>query len=76
MNFLLLAAINGTDAIHQLLVLLIIGIVLGIILWLVNIAPFIPAPFKQVLQWLIYGIGALIVINFLLGLVGHPMVTI
>ena len=77
MNFLstiVVAGGNGGDILRSLFFLLIIGIVLGILYWLVNAAPFINAMFKQVLGWLIIGFGALILINALLGLVGHPLV--
>jgi hypothetical protein len=65
---------NGVDFIHSLLVLVIIGIVLGIIYYLVNAAPFIPALFKQVLGWLIILVGALVLINVLLSIIGYPLV--
>lgn len=63
----------GGDLIHGLLYLIIIGVVLGIIYWLVNAAPFIPELFKKVIGYVVIVIGALILINFLLGLVGHPL---
>lgn len=64
---------GGGDLIHGLLYLVIIGVVLGIIYWLINAAPFLPEIFKKVLGWLIIVIGALIIINFLLSIVGHPL---
>jgi len=64
---------GGGGLIQGLFFLVIIGIVLGIILWLVNAAPFIPALFKEVMKWLIYLVAALILINFLLSLAGHPI---
>jgi hypothetical protein len=64
---------GGGDAVHQLLYLVVIGIVLGIIYYLVQIAPFLPALFKTILGWLIILFGAIILINVLLGLVGHPL---
>jgi len=65
---------GGGDIIHSLLYLVIIGIVLGIIYYLVTVAPFLPDIFKKILGWLIIACGALILINFLLGLVGHPII--
>jgi hypothetical protein len=67
---------NGNGAIHALIYLVIFGVCLGLVYYLVSIAPFIPAVFKQVLLWLIIGFGVLVLINFLLGLVGHPIVVI
>ena len=65
---------GGNGLIHMLLFLIVVGIVLGIIYYLVNAAPFLPVLFKQVLGWLIIAVGALILINCLLGMVGHPIV--
>jgi hypothetical protein len=80
MNHLLSAAVfvsGGSDGlIHSLLVLIIVGVVLGLLYYLVQIAPFIPAIFKQILGWLIILFGVLILINVLLGLIGHPLVSI
>lgn len=64
---------GGGDFIHALLVLIIVELVLGIFLWLVSIVPLIPAFIKQVITWLIYGLMALVLINFLLALIGHPL---
>lgn len=75
MNFLMLAAVSGGDAIKQLLYVLVVGIVLGILWYLVGIAPFVPDLFKKVLQWLIILVGALFLINVLLSLIGHPLIT-
>lgn len=72
---LTLAQISGQSLIRDLLVLLIIGIVLGIFAYIVNVAPFVNAMWKTVLQWIILIVGALILINFLLGLIGKPIVT-
>ncbi len=73
MNIFADAVLGGGDFIHALLFLVIVGIVLGIIYWLIQNAPFINAMFKQVLGWLVILFGALILINVLLSLVGHPL---
>jgi hypothetical protein len=70
----LFASINGTTLIHELLFLLFAGIVLGIIWVLIQKAPFLNDLFKQILGYVVYLIGALILINFLLGLAGHPII--
>lgn len=70
----LLAAIDGNSLIHGLIFLLIAGVVLGILYWIIQSAPFLPPLFKQVLGWLVILFGALILINVLLGLVGHPLI--
>lgn len=76
MNSIILAAIDGTFAIKQLLVLIVVGIILGLLHYLVGLAPFIPAIFKTILQWLIILVGVLVLINFLLALIGHPLINI
>lgn len=64
---------DGGGFIHAILFLIVAGIILGILLWIVSIIPLIPAIFKQVITWVIYLVAALILINFLLSLVGHPL---
>jgi hypothetical protein len=49
--------------ITSLLGLIIVGVVLGIIYWLVGAIPFIPPMFKQVLQWIVILFAALILIG-------------
>jgi hypothetical protein len=64
---------NSGDIVHELLYLVVIGIVLGIIYYLVTVAPFLPDLFKKVLGWVIIVVGAIVLINFLLGITGHPL---
>ena len=64
---------NSGDLIHQLLFLIVIGIVLGIIYWCVQQAPFMNDLFKKVLGYVIIVVGVIVLINFLLGIVGHPI---
>jgi len=67
---------NGSGAIRALIYLVVVGVIFGLVYYLVQIAPFIPAVFKRVLLWLIVGVGILFLINFLLGLFGHPQIVI
>lgn len=73
-----LAAINISmpGLVDFVIYLLVVAIVFGILLFIVGKAPFIPEPWKQVITWIIYLVGALMVINLLLGLAGSPMFTI
>lgn len=48
--------------IHLVIVLLVIGIIIGLLYYIVKSAPFIPEPIKSVLAWVIIVIGILIVI--------------
>ncbi len=74
---LALASINMSveGLVEFVIYLLVIGIIFGILLFIVGRAPFIPEPWKQVIVWIIYLVGALLVINVLLGFAGHPLIT-
>jgi hypothetical protein len=74
MQPLLAAAIAGNDFVHGLIYMIVIGIILGLLLWLVSVIPLIPPIVKQVLTWLIYLVAVLVLVNFLLGLTGHPLI--
>jgi len=65
---------GGGDFIHAILVLIVVGVILGALLWLVSIAPFIPDLFKKVITWVIYFCAFIIAVNFLLGLVGKNFI--
>lgn len=74
MNFMLsVAVISGNSFVHAIIYLLIMGIVFGILLWIVRSAP-IPDPFKKVVVWVVYLVGALFLINWLLGLTGNAFI--
>jgi hypothetical protein len=66
--------ISMSSLVDTVIYLLIIGIVVGILIFLVNRAPFIPAEWKQIIVYIIYFICAIAVINLLLGMTGHPLV--
>ncbi len=70
-----LAVVNiGMEGlISTVIYLIVIGAVFGILIFLVNKAPFIPAEWKQFIIYFIYFVGALFLINLLLGLAGHPL---
>lgn len=61
--------------VQGIIFLFVVVIILGLLLWLVSIAPFIPALFKQVLSFIIYFVAVLVLINFLLGLCNHAFIT-
>lgn len=66
---------SGRGLLHGVFVLIIVGAVLGLILYFLSISP-MPEPFKKVITWIIYGIGVLVLINFLLSLIGYPIIAI
>jgi hypothetical protein len=53
--------------------LIIIGVVFGLLWFLVDKAPFIPEPFKTWIKYVILFVGVLFLINWLLGIAGHPI---
>ena len=77
MNTIISTAIlvGGGDLIHDLIFLLVVGICLGLLYYLVTVAPFINDMFKKILCFIVILVGVLILINVLLGMVGHPLVT-
>jgi len=72
------AAINiSLGGLVELVIYLIVAaVVIGILIWLVAKAPFIPDPGKQIITYIIYFIAALIVIALLLSFIGMPIVNI
>ena len=55
------------DLVELVWSLLVLGICVGLLLWLVDSAPFIPEPFKSGLHWLIIAFAVFYVIAMLLG---------
>ena len=71
---ILFFALSGNTLVSGLIYLLIMGIICGLLLWLVGKAH-IPEPFKAVITWIIYAVAVLFLINWLLGFTGHPFIT-
>jgi hypothetical protein len=69
----LLAALSGNAVVDGIIYLLVIGVILGLLLFLVAKSP-IPQPFKSVLTWVLYVIGVVFLINWLLGWIGHSFI--
>jgi hypothetical protein len=73
----MLAAVSGDSLVHQLVVVLIVGICALIIWWAGRyFIGALAAPAIVLTAWngLFILLGVLFIINFLLGLVGHPFV--
>ncbi len=71
------AATISMDGLVEVVVwLIVIGLVLGLLLLLVRKAPFIPPEWKTGIEYVIYFIVILFVINLLLGLIGHQFISI
>ena len=72
-SVLMLAEISGDSLIHAVIVLIVLGVVFGILWWLVGYCA-LPEPFNKVARVLIALVAALILIGFLLDLIGHPVI--
>ena len=75
---MLLAQIQGSGLVHSLFAVLIIGLCLLIVWWVGKLcisALNAPAIVLTVWNGLFVLVGAIVIINFLLGLVGHPFIT-
>lgn len=68
--------ISVQGLVSTVIYLLIIGVIIGILLWLVAKAPFIPPEGKSIITYVIYFIAALIVIAVLLSFAGVPIVNL
>jgi hypothetical protein len=61
--------------VQAVFVLIILGLVFWLLWWLIGYCG-IPEPFNKVARVLLAVLAAFILIGFLLGLIGHPIVTI
>lgn len=69
----MLALISGEQLLHTLFVLLIWGVILFVLWWgLQKIA--LPEPWLKVGTVILVIITVLVLVNILLGLIGHPIV--
>lgn len=68
-----LALISGRDLIESIIFLIIAGVICGVLLWLIGVCK-VPDPFAWVLRVVLYIAAAVICINFLLSLIGHPFI--
>lgn len=55
--------------VHLVIYLVVVGCILGLLLYLVSIAP-VPEPWKGWLHFLVIAVGVIIAIYILLGLIG------
>jgi hypothetical protein len=57
--------------VHIVIVLIVVGMIIGLLYWLVQKAPFIPDPIRPIILWIILALAVLVVIYMvLLPLVG------
>ena len=68
----ILAQVSGDAVIHSLLYLIVIGVIFGLLWWLISYCG-LPAPFDKVARVVLAVAAVIILINILLGMVGHPL---
>jgi hypothetical protein len=66
------ATVTAGTLVGWVVSLIILGIVCGLLIFLVRRAPFIPHEWKTGIEYLIYVVVILIVIGWLLGFFGQP----
>lgn len=71
---ILLAAISSSAVIHALLFLIVLGVIFWLLWWLINYIA-LPEPFAKVARVVLAVAAVIVIINVLLSLVGHPIVT-
>lgn len=69
----ILAAIDGASLIQSVIVLVVLGIIIAVLYWGIKQLP-LPAPFPMVLNAVLVLIIVLLLINFLLSIIGKPLV--
>lgn len=69
----LLAQLSGDSAIRSLVYLIVVGLIFWAIWWFLAYVA-IPEPFNKVVRVILALVALLIIINVLLGLIGHPLI--
>lgn len=74
MNTALLAVIQGSDMINTLVWIVVVGCVFGLLWWLIQYVG-LPEPFAKIARVILAIFAVLLLINVLLSLAGHPIVS-
>lgn len=69
-------AISLSGLVELVIWMIVLGLIVGLLLFLVAKAPFIPAEWKQWINYVIYFVCVLILINFLLSFAGMPLFSV
>ena len=67
------ATVSIQGLVELVILLIVLGLIVGLLLFLVAKAPFIPPEWRQWINYVIYFVCVLILINFLLGFAGYPL---
>lgn len=68
-----LGVIQGQSLIMAVIGLIILGLIVGLLWWLVDYCG-VPEPINRVIRVVIAIMVVLVLINFLLSIIGHPLI--
>ncbi len=68
----MLAQISGDAVIHSLVYLIVLGVIFGLLWWLLAYIG-LPAPFDKVARVILAVAAVIVCINVLLAIAGHPI---
>lgn len=76
MNILpvLMAQVSGEAVVHSLIYLIVLGVIFGLLWWLVGYCA-LPAPFDKVARVILAIAAVIVLISVLMGMAGHPIVS-
>ena len=67
------ALISGSAVINTLLYVIVLGVIFWLLYWLISyLSP--PQPFNKIARVILAIAAVIVIINVLLGLVGHPII--
>lgn len=69
----LMAVISGEGVVKSVLILIVLGIIFWLLWWLVDYVG-LPQPFNKVVKVILAVAAVIVIINVLLGLIGHPLI--
>jgi hypothetical protein len=69
----ILMQISGDAVIHSLIYLIVLGVIFGLLWWLISYVG-LPAPFDRVARVILAVAAVIVCINVLLGIAGHPFI--
>ena len=73
MNSLILAQVSGEAVVHSLVYFIILGVIFGLLWWLLDYVK-VPEPFNKIGRVILAVAAVVVLIGWLLGLAGHPLV--
>ena len=65
--------VSGSGALSALITLVVVGLICWLVWWFISYVG-LPEPFAKVARVLVALVALIFLINFLLGLTGHPLI--